>query len=90
MTHTNSDYIVPSTRKFSMFTGRGDRSVRSIVQRSIRGRWSWAKTCKALDNLSNKDGYEEAMDTEVRGCVYDYLMAHNDNEWREANDNFYI
>jgi hypothetical protein len=51
---------------FGMFSERGNRAVEDIVKSSS----SFQEAMLKLEDLSLVKGFEEAMDTEVRECVW--------------------
>ena len=57
--------------KFGMFTKEGDDKISSIVKRYKKTK----QIIKQLYILSNKRGFCEASDTEVRDRVYEYLRS---------------
>ena len=64
------------TPYFGMFTDAGNRAVYGIALMAKTMRLapeiSWSKVQKALELLAEKEGFEEATDTEVREAVYMY------------------
>lgn len=70
------------TPYFGMFTDAGNRAVYGIalMAKTIgekTGEISWSKVQKALELLAEKEGFEEATDTEVREAVYMYVGFAN-------------
>jgi hypothetical protein len=62
--------VVP---EFGMFTEEGDYEVFRIVDLAKRARLTWSQVSGLLEQLSNNDGFEEAMDTVVRERVWEEL-----------------
>jgi hypothetical protein len=62
--------VVP---EFGMFTEEGDYEVFRIVDLAKRARLTWSQVTGLLEQLSNNDGFEEAMDTVVRERVWEEL-----------------
>ena len=62
------------TPYFGMFTDAGNLAVYGIalMAKSLSG-ISWSKVQNALELLAEKEGFEEATDTEVREAVYMYV-----------------
>ena len=62
------------TPYFGMFTDAGNLAVYGIAltAKSLSG-ISWSKVQNALELLAEKEGFEEATDTEVREAVYMYV-----------------
>jgi hypothetical protein len=63
---------------YGMFSDEGNNAVRLIVQNAKTYNLRWIDVYRELQDLSNLEGYEEAMDTVVRENVYDAL-AYKDN-----------
>ena len=63
---------------YGMFSDEGNNAVRLIVQNAQVNNLRWIDVYRELQDLSTLEGYEEAMDTEVREIVYDAL-AFKDN-----------
>jgi hypothetical protein len=67
----------PKRRKskpnYRMFTPEGNAIVAEIVKTAKSKQWSWKKVESALDKLSKRAGYGEAMDTVVREIFADEL-----------------
>jgi hypothetical protein len=57
---------------YGMFTEEGNTAVNSIVSAAVSNGWDWKKTYGELKKLATTmpQSYGEAMDTEVRQCVY--------------------
>lgn len=58
---------------YGMFSEEGNNAVRLIVQNAKTYNLRWIDVYRELQDLSNREGYEEAMDTAVREVVYDAL-----------------
>ena len=61
-----------------MFTEHGNNAIRLLIQNAQVHNLTWLDVYRELQELSNREGYEEAMDTAVREvvyreCVYDAL-----------------
>lgn len=63
---------------YGMFTEHGNNAIRLLIQNAQVNNLRWIDVYAELQELSNREGYEEAMDTEVREIVYDAL-AFKDN-----------
>ena len=62
------------TPHFGMFTETGNLAVYGIaLMAKSLGQVSWGKVQEALELLAEKEGFEEATDTEVREAVYMYV-----------------
>jgi hypothetical protein len=66
--------------EFAMFTKKGDAKVQEIAYaasqfpRSTSDEQVWKWTQEQLLTLSDRKGFEEAFDTDVRDHVYGYLF----------------
>ena len=62
------------TNDYAMFTDNGNKEVHKIVETvqasNLLNEAAWKLAYNELDELSNKKGFEEAMDTDVRDHVY--------------------
>jgi hypothetical protein len=58
---------------YGMFTDTGNAMIHGIVQGAKEGKLRWPEVIAILDKISQVKGYGEAMDTEVRECVYSAL-----------------
>ena len=62
------------TNEYGMFTPAGNREVQKIVQTvqdsKLKNNKAWSLAFNELDILSQREGFTEAMDTEVRERVY--------------------
>ena len=65
MTGTVEDY--------AMFTDLGNAAVHAVVESARKNKLTWPETDRALGALSEQAEFGEAMDTEVRECVYSAL-----------------
>jgi hypothetical protein len=63
---------------YGMFSDEGNNAVRLIVQNAKTYNLRWIDVYRELQDLSELEGYGEAMDTAVREIVYDAL-AYKDN-----------
>ena len=59
---------------YAMFTPQGNREVRKIVETvqdsKLKNNEAWSLAYNELDILSQREGFTEAMDTDVRDHVY--------------------
>lgn len=58
---------------YGMFSEEGNNAVRLIVQNAKTYNLRWIDVYRELQDLSELEGYGEAMDTMVREIVYDAL-----------------
>jgi hypothetical protein len=58
---------------YGMFSVEGNNAVHLIVENALKNNLRWIDVYRELQELSNREGYEEAMDTAVREVVYDAL-----------------
>ena len=67
---------------YGMFSDEGNMAVHGLVTVAKNQKLSWKQTYQALRELadSNPDMFGEAMDTEVRECVYDAIGADQTSE----------
>lgn len=65
---------------YGMFSVEGNNAVHLIVENALKNNLRWIDVYRELQDLSFTEGFEEAMDTEVREIVYEML---------ESTDNFY-
>jgi hypothetical protein len=65
---------------YGMFSVEGNNAVHLIVENALENNLRWIDVYRELQDLSFTEGFEEAMDTEVREIVYEML---------ESTDNFY-
>lgn len=67
------------TPYFGMFTDFGNRAVYGIAVAAktmkLNNEVSWGVVYRALELLAEKEGFEEATDTEVREAVYMYVFG---------------
>ena len=66
----SNNVVVP---EYGMFTEEGDYEVFRIVDLAKRARLTWHQVSGLLTQLSNTEGFEEAMDTVVRERVWEEL-----------------
>ena len=66
---------------YAMFTPAGNREVHKIVETvqdsKLHNEAAWKLAYNELDILSQREGFEEAMDTDVRDHVYFALNCLN-------------
>ena len=55
---------------YAMYTKFGDDAVDAIVRQARILNMNWNQVYKELENLSRREGFEEATDTAVRESVY--------------------
>ena len=67
------DLTGTATHDYGMFSELGNAAVHAIVVAARANKLTWAQTYRALHELSEQDQFGEAMDTEVRECVYSAL-----------------
>ena len=63
---------------YGMFSDEGNNAVRLIVQNAKTYNLRWIDVYRELQDLSELEGYGEAMDTMVREIVYDALAYKDD------------
>ena len=63
---------------YGMFSDEGNNAVHLIVQNAKTYNLRWIDVYRELQDLSNLEGYGEAMDTMVREIVYDALAYKDD------------
>jgi len=63
---------------YGMFSDEGNNAVRLIVQKAQVNKLRWIDVYRELQDLSDLEGYGEAMDTVVRENVYDALAYKDD------------
>ena len=66
----HNNIVVP---EFGMFTEEGDYEIFRIVDLAKRARLTWHQVSGLLEQLSNTEGFEEAIDTVVRERVWEEL-----------------
>lgn len=66
------------TPHYGMFTGRGNLRVHQLVQKAKREYRTWPWLYNQLIELSRKEDYREATDTEVREIAYSALGCEED------------
>jgi len=66
----HNNIVVP---EFGMFTEEGDYEILRIVDLAKRARLTWSQVSGLLEQLSNTEGFEEAIDTVVRERVWEEL-----------------
>ena len=67
-------------KSYGMFSDAGNQKVAAIVDFAKKNNLGWQEVMPLLRNLADSDyeGAGEAMDTEVRECVYDALNLTSD------------
>lgn len=63
---------------YGMFTEHGNNAIRLLIQNAQVNKLRWVDVYAQLQELRNREGYEEAMDTVVRENVYDALAFKDD------------
>ena len=66
----SNNIVIP---EFGMFTEEGDYEIFRIVDLAKRARLTWSQVSGLLEQLSNTEGFEEAIDTVVRERVWEEL-----------------
>jgi hypothetical protein len=65
--------LTGAVKDYGMFTELGNAAVHAVVVTARENRLTWPQTYRALHQLSEQKEFGEAMDTEVRECVYSAL-----------------
>jgi hypothetical protein len=65
--------LTGGVKDYGMFTELGNAAVHGVVISARESRLTWPQTYRALHQLSEQKEFGEAMDTEVRECVYSAL-----------------
>ena len=69
------------TNDYGMFTDNGNKEVHKVVETvqasNLHNEAAWKLAYNELDILSQREGFEEAMDTDVRDRVYFTLNGLN-------------
>ena len=65
--------LTGAVRDYGMFTELGNAAVHGVVVLARESCLTWPQTYRALHQLSEQKEFGEAMDTEVRECVYSAL-----------------
>ena len=65
--------LTGAVKDYGMFTELGNAAVHGVVVLARESRLTWPQTYRALHQLSEQKEFGEAMDTEVRECVYSAL-----------------
>jgi len=65
--------LTGAVKDYCMFTELGNAAVHGVVISARESRLTWPQTYRALHQLSEQKEFGEAMDTEVRECVYSAL-----------------
>ena len=66
----HNNVVVP---EYGMFTEEGDYEVYRIVDLALKANLTWSQVTGLLEQLSNTEGFEEAIDTVVRERVWEEL-----------------
>lgn len=78
--------------EYAMFTPQGNREVQKIVEAvqdsKLKNNEAWGLAYNELDILSQREGFTEAMDTDVRDHVF--LALENLNIIDDYETDFYI
>jgi len=64
---------------YGMFSDEGNDAIRALIQKAQVNKLRWIDVYRELQDLSYLEGFEEAMDTEVRENVYDALAYKDDD-----------
>ena len=59
--------------EYGMFTDQGNLAIAALVNYARVAQLTWPETYRCLESLAKNDSYGEAMDTDVRECVYSAL-----------------
>ena len=62
-----------AVRDYGMFSELGNAAVHAVVVSARANKLNWPQAHRALSALSEQKEFGEAMDTEVRECVYSAL-----------------
>jgi hypothetical protein len=65
---------------YGMFSDEGNEAIRALIQKAQVNKLRWIDVYSELQDLSDLEGYGEAMDTVVREYVYDAL-AYKDYDF---------
>ena len=60
-------------KDYGMFTELGNAAVHALIVSARENKLTWPQTQRALSVLGEQTEFGEAMDTEVRECVYSAL-----------------
>ena len=60
-------------KDYGMFTELGNAAVHALIVSARENKLTWPQTQRALSVLGEQIEFGEAMDTEVRECVYSAL-----------------
>ena len=72
------DEVFGKKPRFAMFTDKGNELVHTIcIKAKLYGK-DWPTVYGELQALADSEEFGEAMDTEVRECVYQYLGFETD------------
>ena len=64
---------------YGMFSDEGNEAIRALIQKAQVNKLRWIDVYRELQDLSDLEGYGEAMDTVVRENVYDALAFKDDD-----------
>lgn len=64
---------------YGMFSDEGNEAIRALIQKAQVNKLRWIDVYRELQDLSDLEGYGEAMDTVVRENVYDALAYKDDD-----------
>lgn len=65
--------LTGAVKDYGMFTELGNAAVHALVVTARTSQLTWPQTQRALSVLGEQKEFGEAMDTEVRECVYSAL-----------------
>ncbi len=65
--------LTGAVEDYGMFTELGNAAVHALVVSARESKLTWPQTQRALGALGEQAGFGEALDTEVRECVYSAL-----------------
>jgi hypothetical protein len=65
--------LTGSIKDYGMFTELGNAAVHALIVSARENKLTWPETQRALSVLGEQVEFGEAMDTEVRECVYSAL-----------------
>ena len=65
--------LTGAVQDYGMFTELGNAAVHALIVSASESKLTWPETYRALSTLSEQTEFGEAMDTEVRECVYSAL-----------------
>lgn len=65
--------LTGAVQDYGMFTELGNAAVHALIVSARENQLTWPQTQRALSVLGEQIEFGEAMDTEVRECVYSAL-----------------